>query len=750
METSTIQRFISKNWTRWLLNSVSITLIMPFFDDLALGQQLQPDTTLGAESTIVNSGIIINDIPSDFIIGGAVRGANLFHSFEEFNIGEGHGIYFNNPNGIDRIICRVTGSGLSKISGTLGVFGGSADLFLLNPNGIIFGSNASLDLRGSFLASTASSYVFSDAEYSAVKPFSASPLSINVPIGLQFRNMPGAIINESQVVDSSSQLLVGLQVQPGKTLALVGGDITMEGGILTAPGGRVELGSISGSGQVKLEENNWALGYKSISNQDFGNITLKSGSIIVSRDEDGGDIFLRGKNVTIADGSRVGTLVTGSKPGGTLNITASDSFVLTGLYSGLVNTSFGTGDSGNIVINAKQVFLSDGAYIQTASTSQEPTPGVIVSSSGQSGNVSITTTRMQISGGAYINASTEGVGEGGNILINSSDYVKISGISLDNGRPSILFTSSEVGSSGQAGNINVNTNYLKVSDGAAISVSSEGTGAAGNLEINAQSIQLENQGLLSAQTTSGLGNIALNANDIVLRGNSRISTNASGTASGGNIAVNTGVLVGFENSDIVANAFTGSGGRVEISAKGIFGLVPRTRVEIEQLLGTTDPRQLDPGLLPSSDITAISQSNPSLNGQVILNTPDVDPSKGLLELPTTVVDPNALVAQNPCKRGSESEFTRSGRGGLPPSLSQDFDSDATQVGLVAPVQTSTADKQQAKTLEGKTGSLASVSNPIVPAQGWVFNDKGEVVLVADNSAIAPQRLKANPAGCPVR
>ncbi|MEQ9553271.1 MAG: filamentous hemagglutinin N-terminal domain-containing protein, partial [Coleofasciculus sp. G3-WIS-01] len=98
--------------------------------------QIQPDTTLGAENSIVTPNVEIKGLPADLIEGGAIRDTNLFHSFGEFNVGEGGRVYFANPLGIDTIFSRVTGSDISDILGTLGVNGG-ASLYLLNPNGII-------------------------------------------------------------------------------------------------------------------------------------------------------------------------------------------------------------------------------------------------------------------------------------------------------------------------------------------------------------------------------------------------------------------------------------------------------------------------------------------------------------------------------------------------------------------------------------------------------------------------------------
>jgi filamentous hemagglutinin family protein len=131
----------------------------------------------------------------DQINGGATRGTNLFHSFQEFNVSEGRSAYFTNPAGIENILTRVTGTNPSNILGTLGVSGGNANLFLINPNGIIFGPNARLDVGGSFVASTASSIKFADGtEFSAVNPSAPPLLTISVPIGLQFNGTEGDIV----------------------------------------------------------------------------------------------------------------------------------------------------------------------------------------------------------------------------------------------------------------------------------------------------------------------------------------------------------------------------------------------------------------------------------------------------------------------------------------------------------------------------------------------------------------------------
>ena len=147
--------------------------------------QLLPDNTLGEENSVVTPNINIKGIEGDRIDGGAKRGTNLFHSFQEFNIQQGGQVYFSNPDGVTNILTRVTGDNTSNILGTLGV-DGKADLFFINPKGIIFGSEAKLDVQGSFYGSTADSILFNKGfEFTTSDPQAPPLLTVNVPIGLR-------------------------------------------------------------------------------------------------------------------------------------------------------------------------------------------------------------------------------------------------------------------------------------------------------------------------------------------------------------------------------------------------------------------------------------------------------------------------------------------------------------------------------------------------------------------------------------
>ncbi|MEC4986631.1 MAG: filamentous hemagglutinin N-terminal domain-containing protein, partial [Oscillatoria sp. PMC 1076.18] len=176
-----------------------------------LKAQIIPDQTLDPENSIVNS---VEEL-KDLITGGATRGSNLFHSFLEFNVNEGSSVYFANPDGIENILTRVTGSNISNIFGILGVEG-TANLFLLNPNGIFFGENASLDIRGSFVASSAAAIQLGEnGIFSATNPENSTLL--NVDINALFENGLTALTAQQNQI-------AGITVNPGEVLTVETGN----------------------------------------------------------------------------------------------------------------------------------------------------------------------------------------------------------------------------------------------------------------------------------------------------------------------------------------------------------------------------------------------------------------------------------------------------------------------------------------------------------------------------------------------
>ena len=278
--------------------------------------QIIPDTTLGNKSSHVING---NSNGIDLIEGGVQSGSNLYHSFREFNVNNGQKVYFANPTGVENIFSRVTGSNPSNILGTLGV-NGAANLFLLNPKGIIFGPNAQLDIQGSFLATTANSFVFPDgSEFSATNPQAPQLLTMSVPVGVQFGSQPAAsITSEGKLVAGKDLTLnagnLDLQgtVQGGGNLTLQAQDslkvrdsksnafIAAAGGNLLAQGHLVS----SNSSVIR------AIGDVSFDNYTGGSLhILAGGSVNIA-----GDVEITGKDstnnslkesVTLSDGTTI-------------------------------------------------------------------------------------------------------------------------------------------------------------------------------------------------------------------------------------------------------------------------------------------------------------------------------------------------------------------------------------------------------------------------------------------------------------
>ncbi|HEY9299051.1 MAG TPA: filamentous hemagglutinin N-terminal domain-containing protein, partial [Phormidium sp.] len=251
--------------------------------------QIVPDNTLGDEHSVVTPNVNINGLPAERIDGGATRDVNLFHSFSEFNVGNGQRVYFANPTGIENILTRVTGSNLSNILGTLGVDGG-ANLFLLNPNGIFFGPNARLDIAGSFFASTADSVVFNNGyQFSAKNPESPPLLTISVRLGLQYgSNQSGATIANSGNLTVGKDLTlaaVNLDLQ-GQLIA--GEILTLEAQDTVKVRDSVANPFMASSGSQLLVQGNQGVDIFALNHPDSGFFS-------------GGDLVLRSANTVGGD-----------------------------------------------------------------------------------------------------------------------------------------------------------------------------------------------------------------------------------------------------------------------------------------------------------------------------------------------------------------------------------------------------------------------------------------------------------------
>jgi len=609
--------------------------------------QIIPDNSLGRESsrTVPDT---INNLPSDRITGGAIRGVNLFHSLREFSIPQGHGAYFENPSGITNIFTRVTGGNPSNILGNLGVLGNS-NLFLINPKGIVFGPQARLDVRGSFVGSSASGVVFNNGfEFSSANPQTVPLLAINIPVGLRFRENPGAIVNASSVtqVVQDQTMPVGLAVPPGQTLAMVGGDVIFNNGFATAFSGNIQLGSVASPGLVSFNITPEGLGLDYTNVGNFGNIELSGLSAVTASGLGGGSIALRSGNVILRDRSSLVSDTFGSMDGRGIKIEAARFSLLDRAF--VASTTSGSGAGGPIEVRTaenielkgigfedfRRRFLDAGAAQRQPDVAERQT-GISTGTfgAGKAGDIALDTKRLTMRDGAAIFNPTLATGDGGDVTIRATESVEINA--------SGLFTTTF--NSGTAGSIAIETGQLSVTDGALVSpltfgagnsgnlivrasdsvilardrsdsplntglaTNSVGTGRGGNIEINTRSLRLEAGARITS--SSGVqvrervipeggpgGNITVNAKDSVeLIGSgggsipflSAILAGTLGSGKGGDVTLNTRQLILRDGGSIEASTLgPGQGGNVTVTASESVEIAGTTRQGFPSLIVT--------------------------------------------------------------------------------------------------------------------------------------------------------------------
>ena len=632
---------------------LAIATIVGFTENNPVFAQLTPDNTLGAEGSIVTTQQLV-----DLIRGGAIRDSALFHSFDEFNVGDGRSVFFDLQNNTDilNIFTRVTGGNVSNILGTLGVLQdalnsdvlGNANLFLLNPNGITFGQNASLQLNGSFFATTADGFGFDNFTFSASGEEAPPPLlTISIPRFASFRDNPGDIaVNQSN-----------LSVNQGQNLSLVGGNVSVAGsgdinnlqGSLTAPGGRIELGGLTAAGTVNINPdlslvfpNGVARGDVSLTDAatlsvvsnaadlNGGSVGINARNLSIIEDStilagigagfggDGvtaGDIDLNATGgITISDSfgenafapgaltrdrgvqNRVNQGATGT--GGNVNVTANSlsitngGFISTSTFgfgdSGDINinvagalaidgqneTSFSrlsnvvgqsaVGNSGDIIINADSVSLSNASLINTsvfAPTFDEDGVQTAPGGVGNLGDIQITTNTFTMNSEATINTGTSGVGNAGNVLINATGNVTIDGAVGDSG--STIFSNVNAGGVGNAGDITINAASLSLIDGGQLQtgvVDADGNIPAGRGNAGDITINVTGDVTIGGRSADGLPGAIFNNVESGVIGNAGNVT----IQAGGNVTFDDGGI----NSSIAAGA-QGNAGDITINATSL-------------------------------------------------------------------------------------------------------------------------------------------------------------------------------------
>ena len=460
--------------------------------------QVVGDRTLPSPSQVTSPADNIFEIT-----GGTQTGRNLFHSFRQFSIpNNGRASFQSIAPTIDRVISRVTGPSKSRINGILEILqpGGAvsnADFFLINPNGIVFGPSAELNLGGSFLGTTAESMIFEDgAAFHTNNPQPSDLLTISSPIGLQFGNVPQPIryrIPRMQIEGIDVPLPVNaLPILPDHTFALIGGGLFLTG--LNEPNepdlqepnvnsGRIELGSFGASTLVPLAitPNKIQIdlrGIETLGHIQLRNVRLDSGIGL-------GAIKLFGDQVEINNGSFLQTeSLSDNQNGADITIEASE---LSITNSGIVTINSGSGRGGNIELMAQSINIDNSSGIGTRNIGP-----------GRGGNINLVAGNISINTGSQlVTEVAEGAtGQGGHIFM-SAQSIDIRGLFIfeDANRglraqPSAL-RALVLGSEGQGGNIWVESEELSLRGGTQIFTNTSGMESAGNIRIDTTTLILD-------------------------------------------------------------------------------------------------------------------------------------------------------------------------------------------------------------------------------------------------------------------
>ena len=532
--------------------------------------QIVPDGTLGTQAIPFTLGACGGTGGNCFILNGTQRGANLFHSFQQFSLPNptDGAVFFTDP-ATQNVIVRVTGIGqpfISNINGTIQT-SNPANFFLLNPNGIVFGPGARLLIGGSFLATTAERMLFQDGTVFDTRDQTVAPLlTVSVPVGLQFGSTPGSINSGMQIGAGLNSLFTDF--------ALVGGNVNFTGSNILAPGRNIEIGSITEPGTVGIVTSGNPLSLRIPDGISRGDVSITNQSSLEVQADNRGNIAIYARNLNISETSvlnagifqGLGTIA--SQAGDiTLDATGAINLRQSGFVNSLVQTN-ATGNGSNINVKAESLSMSNDSgivarvqgqgnagniSIQVRNlTSLEGVPGSPITTriatnvepggTGNSGNIFLETGSLSIFNNAQISTNSFGVGNTGNITITARDSILISGSNRDG-----IFSRTGTGVTGNAGDITITTGSLSATNGAVLSSTTSGRGDAGNLTINAR-------------------------NNVIFDGTSAAgsSVRLGGFGSGGNLIITADSLSILNGSGLNIGLFgNGNAGEILIQARAI-------------------------------------------------------------------------------------------------------------------------------------------------------------------------------------
>lgn len=458
---------------------------------------------------------------------GMLKGNNLFQSFGTFNLVNGESATFSGSANVQNILARVTGGSPSSIDGTINSSIAGANLFFLNPAGVMFGANAQVNVSGSFVVGTANYVKLSDGNifYADVNHPIADQGLTSAPVSafgfLTPTPQPVSFVN-SQIGSQPTSPLTGIQV--------IGGDITLDGAALLTPGGNLSFLSAASSGEVPFSLTPSSTQYSTAATtvSQFGSINLKNGARAEIDGIGGGSVVIRGGKITV-DNSDITSGNTGNVVGGDISVQA-DQLTLSNV--GVISAeSFGGADAGSIGVNvADKLTISETGSQISARTM----------TAGNSGDVSITA---------------------GSIDLNSGD----------------IFSVADGGSSGHAGTVTANAGSMTMEGNARMHSQSLGSGAAGTVNLTLSgALSMTDTASIDANTvvSGNGGDVNVSASQINMTGQALISANTFSSGNGGNVTVRTGSLSiqgsgsePFGSLGITAQTFdSGNAGTINVTA----------------------------------------------------------------------------------------------------------------------------------------------------------------------------------------
>jgi len=499
---------------------------------------------------------------------GQTAGNNLFHSFSAFNLEQSESATFSGANNIQNIISRISGGDPSFINGKIASTINGADMFFLNPAGMVFGEHASLDLSGSFHVSSADYMTFDGDDIFYAQPLEGEVLSSSPPASFGFLD------TQDKDIEISGSIL---HLNDGEHLSLVGGDLHIDNEAdIYVPSGQINIVSIRGKGEIPIDLSNGVdanFGTVIVENgslievSNSGNTPLGAGSIYIKAgqfqlknssglragsdsDMDGGVIFISAENITISERSSIVSITEGKGDGTDIELDIGNFLFITegggfannvdedgGLAEvvGIVLHTKADGQAGNLNISANEIRLNNKASIDTASFASgdggtisldvkgdirlidDSTIFADSHGEGLGGIILIEAESMHLSKGSHIDVGSYNIGHGGEVFIALEGNLTI--------RHSGVFSSAS--QEGNAGSISIIANKLDVESGF-VDVGTDGSGNGGNIFVTTtNSITLDDSKILSSTSNSGRGgNIEIKAKNLYLQNESVIDSSA--------------------------------------------------------------------------------------------------------------------------------------------------------------------------------------------------------------------------------